>query len=263
MKSHPGTGVKLIPSEYDNTSFIGNVGDYSGLVSIYAVQDIDSKTYLIYETVHKTRQWAVEYENGQWKGNVNEFRWDSPPNSADVLTAMTVGPLVAIPGAAYAGFAAAASSVWATNIAVKLTSFFWRWAPQIGAAGRTAAEFLDETGTLGLSTARPKLISTVYKEGEGLLGAYFKFDNNETLEFLAEKVVQNNQLHLKDAVGYIAGKADNEGVNSIKTGIYDVLTELKKYAKSQGFEELKITFQRAENSSSATPGHTLEKTIKL
>lgn len=98
VASHPGSGVSRVSSEYDQAPLYGSIGNYTGLINVYAVQDIDKKTFLIYENVHGTRQWAVEYEDGQWKGNVNEFRWESPPNPADVLTAMTVAPIVLVPG---------------------------------------------------------------------------------------------------------------------------------------------------------------------
>ncbi len=109
VTSHPGTGVKQVASEWDNQGW--NVkfdGVDMGLMNVYAIQDIDAKTYLIFEnaTGAMKSQWYVEYDKDGWKGNVNSFAWQSPPNPADVLTAMTVLPLMAVPGLVVYGKAA-------------------------------------------------------------------------------------------------------------------------------------------------------------
>jgi RHS repeat-associated protein len=98
--SHPGTNVKYIPSSYDNEGY--NVkfdGADMGLMKIYAVEDIDKRTYLIYETATgaKKSQWFVEYDKNGWKGGPEHFNWNAPPNSADEITAITVLPLVLVP----------------------------------------------------------------------------------------------------------------------------------------------------------------------
>jgi len=73
------------------------------------VQDLDKKTYVIYETVHGDRQWAVEYDKDGWKGNVNEFKWNRPvPVGKDIY--WMVVPVVAIP--AIPVVAAAAPGAW-------------------------------------------------------------------------------------------------------------------------------------------------------
>ncbi|MGN6399934.1 MAG: RHS repeat domain-containing protein [Flavisolibacter sp.] len=98
VASHPGSGVTPVTSEYDRTPLQGKVGSYSGIINAYAVQDIDNKTYLIYEDVHGLRQWAVEYDKNGWKGSVNEFKWNAPPDASRPLTYITVGAIVGVPG---------------------------------------------------------------------------------------------------------------------------------------------------------------------
>jgi len=100
VASHPGTGVKPIPSPYDNEGKLVRIdGGEQRLMNVYAIQDIDKKTYLIYETATGAKQqWYVEYDKNGYIGNVNSFAWSTPPNPADLLTAITVGQLVAVPG---------------------------------------------------------------------------------------------------------------------------------------------------------------------
>jgi RHS repeat-associated protein len=192
-KLHPGSGVTKVPSEYDQEPLTtGNVGSYSGIINRYAVQDIDKKTYLIYEDAHGTRQWAVEYENGQWKGNVNEFKWSTRPNSADALTAMTVGPLVGVPGALTYG-AAAGGYLWmqALNAGARL----YPWLPTIGALGRTGAEFLDETGSIGAANHSRAIIdesrlSHIFRKATG----HFLDDTPQARQSLEE--IANNADNL-------------------------------------------------------------------
>jgi len=104
VASHPGSGVKFISSSYD-----GKVYDHRdlGIVTAYAIQDIDKKCYLIFESAMGSKQyWYREYDKNGWKGNVNSFEWQSPPDPSDVLTAATVGPLVLVPGLLIYGKAA-------------------------------------------------------------------------------------------------------------------------------------------------------------
>jgi RHS repeat-associated protein len=100
VASHPGSGVKYIPSQYDNQAWmVGINGAPKQLMHVYAVQDINKKTYLIYETATGAKaQWYIEYDKNGYKGDVNSFTWSTPPDPSDVLYAITVGPLVALPG---------------------------------------------------------------------------------------------------------------------------------------------------------------------
>lgn len=84
------------------------------------------------------------------------------------------------------------------------------------------------------------------------------------MEFLANKVVNGKTLELTDAILYPQGAKGNEMAGEFgKEAITSILDKLKEYAKSQGFEKLRITYQRAANSSSADPGHTVDKTFDL
>jgi len=272
VASHSGTAVKHIPSSYDGQVYetTSKSPVNMGVVTAHAVQDIDGRTYLIYESAMGTKQqWYREYDKTGWKGNINSFQWQSPPDPSKVLTAMTVGPLVTLPAMVMSGFAIGGLSSSVSNLSmdllVKGNQLFWRYAPTIGVVGNTIAEFLDESGSLAGANQGGRLVSAAIQEGKGLVGGLFKFTNNKTLEILAEKVVEGEgkTLHLKDMIGYIEGMGGKEGANNLKEGIYDVLTKLKEYAKEQGFENLRITYKRVENSSSKTPGHTVDKIFDL
>lgn len=73
--------------------------------------------------------------------------------------------------------------------------------------------------------------------------------------------VDGDRLILKDVAIYSnEGDIPNQiGANEFKTW----LDAIKKQAKSQGFKELQIIAQRAEHSTSANPGHIINKVIKL
>ncbi|MEZ5034841.1 MAG: RHS repeat-associated core domain-containing protein [Chitinophagaceae bacterium] len=153
VTSHSGSGVKQIPSQYDNQAWmVGINGGSKELMNVYAVQDIDKKCYLIFETATGAKaQWYIEYDKDGYKGDVNSFTWSTPPDPTNVLYAMTVGPLVGLPALVTGGFAL--GTIGWTSLATRGIMTYWRWAPLIGAAGRTLAEFLDETGSAGMSNA--------------------------------------------------------------------------------------------------------------
>jgi hypothetical protein len=105
------------------------------------------------------------------------------------------------------------------------------------------------------------------KDGK-MLGGSFKFvgksGNEREAAFLVNYVVNGNTLELTDAALYINGLSNREGALEMgKRGPYSMLNELKQYAKSKGFEELKISYKRTEQSSSKKPGHTYEQVFKL
>jgi hypothetical protein len=154
----------------------------------------------------------------------------------------------------------------ATNVAVNAAAAYYRYGPALAAAGKFFAEFMDESGG-SIATgggASLKLVSTVFEDAKGLIGAAFKFDNGKTLDFLANKVVNGKTLELTDAILYPRGAAGNEEAGKFGgDAVKSLLDKLKEYAKSQGFEQLRITYKRAENSSSANPGSTVDRTFNL
>jgi RHS repeat-associated protein len=103
--SHPGTTVKGVPSKYDNQAWmVGINGGPKQLMHVYAIQDIDKKTYLIFETATGAKsQWYIEYDKEGYKGDVNSFTWSKQPNPANLLTAFIFVPMVALPGAVAVG----------------------------------------------------------------------------------------------------------------------------------------------------------------
>lgn len=102
VASHPNTSVNFIPSSYDGQVYQATKSAPTGmqLVTAYAIQDVDGKCYLIYESAMGVKGlWYREYDKDGWKGNINSFEWQTPPDASGIITAATVGPLVALPGA--------------------------------------------------------------------------------------------------------------------------------------------------------------------
>ena len=206
-------------------------------------------------------------DNGQWKPfqTANQIWHQNLMASMDDFEMLMVGGIVggvALPAAI--GEGTAFVTYQATDIAVATLMKYWYYAPVAGDAGRKAAEFLDESGSINSGSGGTKLLSTTFEEGKGLLGAAFKFDNGETLEFLSNRVINGKTLELTDAILYPKGAKANEKVGEFgKEAITSLLDKLKEYAKTQGFEQLRLTYKRVENSSSVNPGHTVDKTFNL
>lgn len=81
------------------------------------------------------------------------------------------------------------------------------------------------------------------------------------IDALAEVEVEGDRLILKDLAIYSnEGDIPNQiGASEFKTW----LNTVKEQAKNQGFKELQIIAQRAEHSTSANPGHVINKIIQL
>jgi RHS repeat-associated protein len=94
------TGIKHIPSYWDNNVWNGTIGDYKGLINGYAIE-YEKKTYVIFESAHGTRQWYVEYDKDGWKGSPTEFQWYNPAEDRSVY--WLVAPVVGIPALAVYG----------------------------------------------------------------------------------------------------------------------------------------------------------------
>ena len=85
--------------------------------------------------------------------------------------------------------------------------------------------------------------------------------NGHRIDAIAEIEVHGERLILKDMAMY-----SNEGdiPNQIGTGeIFKWLKDVKKQARNQGFKELQIIAQRAEHSTSANPGHIIDRVFNL
>jgi RHS repeat-associated protein len=88
-------------------------------------------------------------DNGVWTA----FTPYSKPNTSDALTAMTVGPLVAVPGLVYGAFGAPLLKAAATDyIAANLPKLYYYYLLG-GSMGMKGLEFLDETGSVGAANS--------------------------------------------------------------------------------------------------------------
>ena len=256
VASHPGTGVSRIPSGYDVVAGVGKVGDYEGIINAYAVQDIDKKTYLIYEDVHGTRQWYVEYNKNSWIGSVNSFAWNYPGDASGALTAMTITPLLAVPGLLVYGSVA---GEYIGNGALNLIAKSYPWWPFIGAIGRETAGALDESGSVGAANAGTPFFTngSLEKFGNwvyGKLEFIGKSGNRQVLEAGGELVPEGKTLTI-NAAAYIQDKTNKESVGELGRDGLDALKDIyKNFAKENGFDKLIINYQRSEGSSSKNPG---------
>jgi RHS repeat-associated protein len=76
------------------------------------------------------------------------------------------------------------------------------------------------------------------------------------VDFLAETMIDGDTLHLKDVA--IFGRKGNEALTGLQKEIFRGASELKEFAREQGFKRLKITGKRSEQSSSKRPGHDVD-----
>ncbi len=96
----------------------------------------------------------------EWTGRFRQFIPShlSDDKSFDYLMAgVIVAPFVAVEtmGAAV-GAGGAALTEMAGDAMIKAYMWYWRYAPQAGIIGRVAAEFVDETGSIGLQNSQIK-----------------------------------------------------------------------------------------------------------
>lgn len=219
---------------------------------------------------------GLNRQENQWTGLFKQF---TPTHLSDdrsfhyFMVGMLTSPFVAM--GAIEGTAAASNALSnygagvVTQAVTKGIMYYYRYAPAAGVAGRTLAEIFDESGAVGAQNSGLRFFeqATLQKGGE-LLGGFFKFVNKSGVareaDFLANYIANGKTLELTDAALYIRGVSNEEGALEMGTkGTLSLLDELKKYAKEQGFEELKITFKRTEQSSSKNPGHSYEKVFNL
>ncbi|MBV7533912.1 RHS repeat domain-containing protein [Chitinophaga sp. sic0106] len=132
---------------------------------------------------------------------------------------------------------------------------------QVSAAQGGATKVPSGNGQTA-SRSQPEL--TIIGEADGIIMGNIKYSNGKINEFLAEKTVTGTKMSLTNMVFYPQGAKGNELKNEFGTrAIMESLGVLKQYAQSQGAEQLRVQYKRAENSSSATPGHELDKTFDL
>jgi RHS repeat-associated protein len=109
----------------------------------------------------------------------------------------------------------------------------------------------------------------VDKSGDQFLGAEFGFTSPKSGvmrvgEFLSEYHAKGETLELLSAAFYIRGMSNEEGAGELTArGTNHLLNTLKDKARAEGFKFLRIQFKRTEQSSSAKPGHEVDKTYKL
>jgi RHS repeat-associated protein len=110
---------------------------------------------------------------------------------------------------------------------------------------------------------RAPLEVNLHRQGNNV-GGDFGYSNGEKIDFMADRNVFGNRLELTNCVFYPKGVSGNEMANTFKpANMRMTLESLKVYAKSQGFKELRIQYQRGQNSSSKNPGHFFDETFKI
>jgi RHS repeat-associated protein len=215
-----GSRVKFISSQYDNQAWQVRInGGKQRLMNVYAIQDIDTRTYLIFETATgaKKEQWYYEYDKNGYKGDVNSFTWSTPPDPTNALYAMTLGPLVGLPAAAEFGFGYATSAAFSSYVSKKSGDAAIELAGQLIGNGfnfnkvdwaDVAANYLPIKGKLGevLKEAFERTIDitgedglkTTYNGSKGLTQSAIEQLSSSTLDLVFGKF--NKQLEKALAV---------------------------------------------------------------
>lgn len=247
--SHPGTTVKHISSKYDNQGWWVKIrGGTGSLMNVYAIQDIDNKTYLIFESASGTKsQWYWEYDKEGFKGDVNSFDWSHPPDPTNALLAMTVGPLVGLPAIVTGGFLIPATGISTSSSAVVLKiqfevyKTFMRYAPTLGSMGRTVAEFIDESGTAGIQNAALKKLAVAATKNASaskvMLGKYIK-GSESSYEKRAGNSYTYFELEHYNEINEIVGGDKMWDIN--RQFIDNAITDSKRFFFSHDPAEAKV-----------------------
>ena len=99
---------------------------------------------------------------------------------------------------------------------------------------------------------------------DDIIGGSFKYADGKITEFLANHKVIGNKIEFTDMAFYPKGAVGNELKNAFgNEAILGTFQAIKKYAKSKGFNQVRIHFQRAAKSSSAKPGKIFDQTFNL
>ncbi|WP_372859525.1 two-partner secretion domain-containing protein [Pseudomonas protegens] len=106
-------------------------------------------------------------------------------------------------------------------------------------------------GDFGYLNQTPKFVPVV-RFTNGDLFSHSINTSKGPVDFIAETVIRGETLVLKDVAVYGQGSA---ALTGLQREIFRASSELKEFAKQQGFKRLEIKGTRVENSSSARPGH--------
>jgi len=273
LEPHYRTGIKHIPSQYDNSAMEGTIGDYTGLLSGYAIE-YERKTYVIYENIHGTRQWYVEYDKDGWKGSPTEFRWYNPADDRSfdyLMLGLLSTPFVAM-GIIEGGVALTPMmKEQALNLAVRGFTAYKKilpYLPTLGALGSKAIDLLDESGVPSAPSATVSFFKNPVFEKIGKwvvsnLEFTGKSGNIRILEFGGELVKECKNLIINSA-SYIKGLSNKEAKGELgREGLNALKEELKKFGKAEGCERVILRYQRSEGSSSKNPGSVGEIIINI
>jgi RHS repeat-associated protein len=96
------------------------------------------------------------------------------------------------------------------------------------------------------------------------IGGKIRYKGGQVGEFLANKKGIGDRLEITDIIYYPEKAIGNEMKNAFgPRAMLNTISYLKDYAKSQGYKQLRIQYQRAKNSSSAKPGKYFDRTFDL
>jgi hypothetical protein len=110
----------------------------------------------------------------------------------------------------------------------------------------------------------PKM--TVHQIEDNIIGGEFTYADGKVNQYMAYRNVTSDgkQLELTSFILYPKGAKGNELKNQFgRTAMAETLEVLMNDARAQGFDRLRVQFERAPNSSSAKPGKILDKTFDL
>lgn len=136
-------------------------------------------------------------------------------------------------------------------------------------SGASDAEVLNVENQVKPINIAPKIISNPLVKSnvmqtEIAFEGTFEYASGETIDLLADRAVVGNRLELTNIAFYPTDAVGNTAANSFgNQAISNTLEALKDQARSQGFKELRVQFERSAGSSSAKPGKIFDQTFKL
>ncbi len=210
-------------------------------------------------------------DNGSWQpfetrdaSYAKQFQKSHDRLTAGLITIIAAAPAIILGG--ISGIVAAEGT--AVNVATQILYRYWLYAPQVGIIGRTAAEFLDESGSLGgassgsgffRSGTLQKIETSTSKWVYGKLGFIGEKSGSERVLETGGVLSEKGKELTIDAVGYVMGISNDEAKGELsRTGLNALVEQYKNFAKEGGFTKLILNYTRSEGSSSKNPGSTMQ-----
>jgi hypothetical protein len=132
-----------------------------------------------------------------------------------------VAPFVAVEAiGAGVGGAGAALSDMAADMIVKAYLWYWRYAPALGIVGRTGAEFLDESGSIGIQNSQIRRFAfgigaNAIKLADKIGGDHLMSSQQWKEDFINIASDANSELHFDLTDISLDGKINTQTINNI------------------------------------------------